>query len=106
MKRNVAHTLVSAAPRLIGALLLSLALAVLLVNCGQMKADPKVDLNPEAPPPAEVIPAGGSSLVKVDDPEQFPVVAAGKYDAAPQINVTGAIAPDVSRNVPVISMTS
>ncbi|HTA44567.1 MAG TPA: efflux RND transporter periplasmic adaptor subunit [Bryobacteraceae bacterium] len=106
MKRNVAQTLVSAAPRLIGALLLSLTLAVLLVNCGQMKADPKVDLNAEAPPPAEVIPAGGSSLVKVDHPEQFPVVAAGKYDAAPQINVTGTIAPDVSRNVPVISIAS
>lgn len=89
-------------------LALCLGAAAALVNCGtSAKADPKVDINAaEAPPPAEVIPAGGSSLVKVDHPEQFPVVTAGKYDAAPQINVTGTISPDVSRNVPVISIAS
>lgn len=87
-------------------LVVCLGAAVALVNCGQVKADPKVDLNAEAPPPAQVIPAGGSSLVKVDKPEQFPVVTAAKYEAAPELNVTGTITPDVSRNVPVISIAS
>lgn len=86
---------------------LCLGAAGTLVNCGtSAKADPKVDIDAGAPPPAEVIPAGGSSLVRVDHPDQFPVVTAGKYDAAPQINVTGTISPDVSRNVPVISIAS
>lgn len=82
---------------------LCLGSAVSLVNCGQtVKADPAA----EAPPVAEVVPAGNSSVVTVDRPEQYPVVAAGKYDAAPELNVTGTINPDVSRNVPVISIAS
>jgi cobalt-zinc-cadmium efflux system membrane fusion protein len=76
-----------------------------LVVCGcakEVKADPAA----EAPPAAEVIPAGNSSVVKVDHPEQFPVITAGTYDAAPQLNVTGTVNPDVSRNIPVISIAS
>lgn len=87
-------------------LVLCLGAAGALVNCGKVKADSKADLAAEAPPPAQVIPAGGSSLVKVDNPAQFPVVSAGRYDAAPELNVTGTISPDVSRNVPVISIAS
>jgi len=83
-----------------------LAGAVVLAGCGQVKADPKVDLKAEAPPPAQVVPAGNSSVVKVDHPEQFPLVDAGKYDAAPELNVTGTVTPDVSRNIPVISIAS
>ncbi|MGA2714404.1 MAG: efflux RND transporter periplasmic adaptor subunit [Bryobacteraceae bacterium] len=83
--------------------ILCLGSAVSLVNCGQtVKADPSA----EAPPVAQVVPAGNSSMVTVDHPEQYPVVAAGKYDAAPELNVTGTVNPDVSRNVPVISIAS
>jgi membrane fusion protein, heavy metal efflux system len=46
------------------------------------------------------------NLVTVDHPEQFPLVTAGKYDAAPELNVTGTVTPDVSRNIPVISLAS
>ena len=45
-------------------------------------------------------------MVTVDHPEQFPLVTAGRYDAAPELNVTGTVTPDVSRNVPVISIAS
>jgi cobalt-zinc-cadmium efflux system membrane fusion protein len=73
------------------------------VSCGQtVKADPKA----EAPPVAQVVPAGNSSVVTVDHPEQYQVVTAGRYDAAPELNVTGTVNPDVSRNVPVISIAS
>ena len=33
-------------------------------------------------------------------------MTAGKYDAAPELNVTGTVMPDVSRNIPVISIAS
>jgi len=80
--------------------------ALAVTGCGIGKADPKADPAAEAPPPAQVVPAGNSSVVTVDHPEQYPVVAAGKYDAAPELNVTGTVAPDISRNVPVISIAS
>ncbi|HYK92276.1 MAG TPA: efflux RND transporter periplasmic adaptor subunit [Acidobacteriota bacterium] len=44
---------------------------------------------------------GGS--FKVDHPEQFPLATAGERVAAPELNVTGVVGPDVSRQVPVIS---
>ena len=43
---------------------------------------------------------------KVDHPEQFPVVAAIEHKAAPALNVTGVVQPDISRAVPVISLAS
>jgi cobalt-zinc-cadmium efflux system membrane fusion protein len=82
------------------------ALLVVLAGCGLGRAEPKVDPRDEAPPPAQVVPAGNSSVVTVDHPEQYVLVTAGKYDAAPELNVTGTVTPDVSRNVPVISIAS
>ncbi len=47
-----------------------------------------------------------ANLVKVDHPEQFPLATAAEYDDTPTLNVTGAVSPDVSRNVPVISLAA
>jgi cobalt-zinc-cadmium efflux system membrane fusion protein len=58
------------------------------------------------PPPAQVIHEQDVDLVKVDHPEQFPLATATEYDAAPKLDVTGVVNPDVSRNVPVISLAS
>jgi membrane fusion protein, heavy metal efflux system len=91
---------------LITCLVLAVLLSVVLAGCGLGKAEPKADPKDEAPPAAEVVPAGNSSVVTVDKPEQFPLVTAGKYDAAPELNVTGTVTADVSRNVPVISSAS
>jgi cobalt-zinc-cadmium efflux system membrane fusion protein len=80
-----------------------LAIAALLASCGQsVKADPKA----EAPPAPQVEKVGDPSLVKVDHPEQFRIDTVAAYDAASELNVTGVVAPDVSRNVPVISLAS
>jgi cobalt-zinc-cadmium efflux system membrane fusion protein len=87
-------------------IIFSLAAAVSLAGCSLGKAEPKVDPKAEAPPPAQVVPAGNSSVVTVDNPEQYPVVIAGKYDAAPELNVTGTVTPDVSRNIPVVTIAS
>jgi membrane fusion protein, heavy metal efflux system len=52
------------------------------------------------------VPTGNTSLVTVDNPEQFPVVAADQVEAAEKLNVTGSVNPDISREVPVISLAS
>ena len=59
-----------------------------------------------APPPSQVISTGDMSLVSVDKPDQFPLVAAEKQDAPSEVNATGAVFPDVSREVPVISLAN
>lgn len=59
-----------------------------------------------APPPAQVEHEGEANVFKVDHPEQFPIVTAGQHVAAPELNVTGVVSADVSRNVPVISLAS
>jgi cobalt-zinc-cadmium efflux system membrane fusion protein len=92
--------------QLILCVVLCLAVAVTLAGCGQVKADPKVDMKAEAPPAPQVEQVGDPSLVKVDHPEQFPLATAALYDAASELNVTGVVNPDVSRNVPVISLAS
>jgi cobalt-zinc-cadmium efflux system membrane fusion protein len=43
---------------------------------------------------------------KVDHAEQFPLVAAGEHVATPELNVTGVVNPDVSRQVPVPSLAT
>ena len=74
----------------------------LLLGCNETKADPKA----EAPPPAQVQPDLDANNFKVDHPEQFPLVAAIEHRAAPTLNVTGVVQPDIARAVPVISLAS
>src|SRR5579872_6253956 len=82
---------------------LCLAPIILFSSCAEkVKADPKA----EAPPPAIVEHEPDSSLVKVDHPDQFPLATAEKRSAAPELNVTGTVNPDVSRSIPVISVAS
>ena len=59
-----------------------------------------------APPPVTVEHEESAGLVKVDHPDQFPLVTAGERREAPELNVTGSVSPDVSRNIPVISLAS
>jgi cobalt-zinc-cadmium efflux system membrane fusion protein len=79
------------------------AVACALAACGRsVKADPKA----EAPPTAQVEQVGDASVVQVAHPEQFPLATVVAYNAAAELNVTGVVNPDVSRNVPVISLAS
>jgi membrane fusion protein, heavy metal efflux system len=59
-----------------------------------------------APPPVVIDHANDGRVVTVDHPEQFPLVTATEHDAAPQLDVTGVVSPDVSRAVPVVSLAS
>ena len=85
------------------ALIICVALSLLSAAC---ERDVSANPREEAPPPARVEKELDASLVQVDHPEQFPLAVAARYDAAPSLNVTGSVAPDVSRNVPVISLAS
>jgi cobalt-zinc-cadmium efflux system membrane fusion protein len=81
------------------------ALCVWLPGCGG-KAGAAPDPAAGAPPKAQVEEEHNGDVFKVDHPEQFPLVAAAKYVATPELNATGTVNPDVSRNVPVISLAS
>ena len=59
-----------------------------------------------APPSPQVVPTGDMSLVTVDKPDQFPLVAAEQAEGSAELKVTGAVFPDVSREVPVITLAN
>lgn len=77
-------------------------LVLLLAGCGGSKADP----NAEAPPPVTVEHEQDANLVVVEHPEQFPVATAVEHISTTQLVATGAISPDISRTVPVISLAA
>jgi cobalt-zinc-cadmium efflux system membrane fusion protein len=66
----------------------------------------RADQAAEAPPPAKVTPDVDITLFAVDHPEQFPLAAAVKRSTTSELVVTGAVTPDVARNVPVVSLAS
>ena len=80
----------------LGGLAFGAALALFLTACNEGKADPKA----EAPPAAKVEADMDANNFKVDHPDQFPLVTAAEYKAAPALNVTGVVQPDISRAVP------
>ena len=85
---------------------LCLCAVVFTAGCGkQVTAAPGPDSD-TGPRPSTVEPDMDTSNFKAAHPEQFPLVTAGEYLAAPQLNVTGVVSPDVSRQVPVPSLAS
>ncbi|MGB8259681.1 MAG: efflux RND transporter periplasmic adaptor subunit [Terracidiphilus sp.] len=86
------------APR--AALLLALPLA--LAGC---KAKPEGD---GAPPQTKVVPVADMNVVTIDqnDVAKFPLAAAGQVESATELTATGSVLPDISREVPVISMAN
>ena len=87
--------------RLLPLLILSLPVLLALSGC-TAHADPAA----EAPPPANIVPGADPGLFTVDHPEQFPLTAATERAATSELVVTGAVTPDVTRNVPVVPLAS
>jgi cobalt-zinc-cadmium efflux system membrane fusion protein len=79
-----------------------LGLVILLAGCGGSKADPKA----EAPPTPVVEREQDPNVFQVEHPEQFPLATANEYVSTSQLVATGAISPDISRSVPVISLAT
>ncbi len=61
-----------------------------------------------APPQARVIQVADMNLITVDpqDAGKFSLVSAEKIESAEKVNATGAVFPDISREVPVISLAN
>jgi cobalt-zinc-cadmium efflux system membrane fusion protein len=73
-----------------------------LAGCNGKTPDPKS----EAPPASVVQTDTDVNLIRVDHPEQFTLVPATNYEATSTLQVTGAVNPDISRTIPVISIAS
>jgi membrane fusion protein, heavy metal efflux system len=82
---------------------LVLACGVLVVRCS---AHGSTDPGSGAPPHAAVDDEGDGDVVRVEHPERFPLATATLHDATSELSVTGVVSPDVSRAVPVISLSS
>jgi cobalt-zinc-cadmium efflux system membrane fusion protein len=83
---------------------LSVVLGLALAGCGRVVKAKNPHL--EDPPPAEVEHLEGPGMVTVADPERIPLATVSRYTTSPELNVTGVVSADVSRNVPVISLAS
>lgn len=79
---------------------LCLALGSMPAGCG----DAKNDQNAGAPPPLKVERVEDPNVFQVDRPERFPLTVAIEHVATSQLRATGTVNPDISRNVPVISL--
>jgi len=92
LRNSYSHVLLSPALLLTASLLL-----------GGCKKEDKADTStPQLP----VVTTGDMSDFTVDKPDQYPLVAAEPYTAHADLNVTGTVNPDISREVPVISLAS
>lgn len=76
--------------------------AFLLPDCSRGRSDAAA----EAPPPAQVEREQDGGVFKVDHPEQFALATAGEIDMAPELRATGTVSPDISRNIPVVSLAA
>ena len=85
----------------IGLLFASMFLPLMLSGCNG-----PANAAAEAPPPANVVPDVDLNLFAVDHPEHFPLAEATAHPTTSELTVTGTVTPDVSRNVPVVSLAS
>src|SRR5579862_2736606 len=90
-------------------LLLLVLIASLLTFSGCSKVHAQTAGDPAtagAPPAPKVVSFPDAALFTVDHPEQFPLAAATEHPTTSELTVTGTVTPDVSRNVPVVSLAS
>jgi membrane fusion protein, heavy metal efflux system len=79
-----------------------LLLCLLTFSGCEHQANPQA----EAPPPPQVIEVSNAARFRVDHPEQYQLSTAAKYESVSQLVVTGAVNPDITRTVPVITLAS
>jgi cobalt-zinc-cadmium efflux system membrane fusion protein len=82
--------------------ILALSLGLTGTGCNGGRSDPQAG----APPPLRVERVEDRDLVQVDQPERFHLAQASEHLAFPELSVTGTVNPDISRNVPVISLAA
>jgi cobalt-zinc-cadmium efflux system membrane fusion protein len=83
-----------------------LGLALAVIGCDRKVTAQENAVASTGPVPTTVEPDMDSNNFKVEHPEHFPLAAAGEHVAAPELNATGVVSPDVSRQVPVPSLAT
>lgn len=88
--------------RAASALLAAAALAATFAGCKSK------DQGDGAPPPAQVVQVSDMNLITIDsdDVPKFPIATVGQVQGASTLNATGAVFPDIAREVPVISLAN
>ena len=81
---------------------LALVCAIFSAGCETKKPDPAA----EAPPPASVEHVDDANVVSVDKSDRFPLATVVARQTTSTLNVTGTVNPDVSREIPVVSIAS
>jgi len=98
----ISHFFLRQTARNTTALALAALLSLTLSGCkGKEKGD-------SAPPPAKVIQVADMNVVTIDpgDVAKFPLTNADKVESASELTATGTVFPDISREVPVISLAN
>ena len=72
----------------------------------QLDCSSKSDPQAEAPPPLKDESVQDQNVFQVERPERFQLTPVIAHTATSQLKVTGTVTPDISRNVPVISIAS
>jgi membrane fusion protein, heavy metal efflux system len=79
--------------------------AILVLSGCQKKFDPASG-EVKTQQPIETGNANIVNIVNIDHPEQYPLVSAERVDQPETLSVTGSVFPDISRQVPVISIAN
>jgi cobalt-zinc-cadmium efflux system membrane fusion protein len=87
-------------------IILFLLLAATIMTGSGCRVAHADDTAREAPPVVTIVPDVDVALFAVDHPDQFPLAEATEHPTSPELVVTGAVSPDVSRSVPVVSLAS
>ena len=81
----------------------SMFLLLGLAGCKHEAANPAQE-GPVAQP--QVVDVGESGIVRVDNPNRFPLQPAATQSIVSTLEVTGSVSPDVSREIPVLSLAN
>ncbi|HTC32106.1 MAG TPA: efflux RND transporter periplasmic adaptor subunit [Bryobacteraceae bacterium] len=90
----------------IALVLVSITSLLSLAGCNKVHAQDGDPAVAGAPPAPNVVPFPDAALFSVDHPDQFPLATATSHPTTSELVVTGSVTPDVSRNVPVVSLAS
>jgi cobalt-zinc-cadmium efflux system membrane fusion protein len=74
---------------------------LVFAGCGK-----KFDATSGEVQPSSAIETGNAAIVRVQKPQQYPLITAGRVDTPGKLDVTGSVFPDINREIPVISLAS
>lgn len=80
--------------------------SLVATGCGQKVAAAGTTASGTGPVPTQVESDMDPGNFTVQHPEQFPLATAGEHVSAPELNVTGVVSPDVSRQRTVPSLAT